>query len=361
MESVVNENDSFQIRLCKILNQNCLNKNMIVSPLSVYIILTVCANGAKGETLSQMIKTLSPKSKTISQLNKECLKIIQILSVTKSVKVANAVMSKIDIEKTFKDKCKQFQAEIDSLRSVSQVNKWCADKTNNKITEIIDSIDGVDVLLLNAVYFLCNWQKKFNKNYTHEAQFNCSDISTIQYQRMKFEDDKVLYAETIEYQIVQLDYVEKKLNAIIILPRQNNIDDFIQSLTQDKLKQMIKSMRKNMVVLYLPRFELKYQTTLENILSQMGMRDAFEKEKADFGDMVKNNSYSIDRITHKTYIKVDEEGTEAAAVTAVGASCSGLGPSKYYMDVNHPFLFIIRHSSLDEHYLFISKVEKVIN
>ena len=350
--------DSFQTSLIKLLSSQFQNKNIIISPLSIYLILSICSNGAVDETLSQMIKTLSPDGKTLSQINKECKKLLNTFSKSDSIKVANAIFSKLPIHKQFKDNVKQYSCSIDNLSSVSQINSWCSDHTNKKITKIIDSIDGMNILLINAVYFLCSWKKKFNKIYTQEKDFTKSDGTTIKCQMMHYEDEKILYSENNDYQIIQLDYAEKKLNAVIVLPK-GNIDTFIASLDQDKLNQMIKGMRKNKVSFTMPKFELEFQTTLDSLLPQLGMKDAFSSEKANFSNMIENGNYSIDRVTHKTYIRVDEDGTEAAAVTAVGASCSGMGSPVYYMRVNHPFLFIIRHSDFDNHYLFISKIENV--
>lgn len=356
MDSLIN--DSFQSSLIKLLNTKHINKNVIISPLSIYLILSICSNGAVDETLSQMLKTLSPKSKGLPQLNKECYKLLSTFSKSDSIKVANAIFSKLPILKQFKDNVKQFSCSIDTFSSVSQINSWCSDHTNKKITKIVDSIDGMNILLVNAVYFLCSWKKKFIKMYTREGHFTKSDGTNIKCQMMRYEDEKILYSQNDEYQIIQLDYAEKKLNAVIILPK-NNIDTFISSLDQAKLTQMIKGMRKNQVSLTMPKFELEFEITVESILPKMGMKDAFMSEKANFSNMIEKGNFSIDRVTHKTYIRVDEDGTEAAAVTAVGASCSGMGNITYYMRVDHPFLFIIRHSDFDEHYLFIAKIEHV--
>ena len=356
MDSLIN--DSFQSSLIKQLNTTHINKNVIISPLSIYLILSICSNGAVDDTLSQMLKTLSPKSKGLPQLNKECYKLLSTFSKSDSIKVANAIFSKLPILKKFKENVKQFSCSIDTLSSVSQINSWCSEHTNNKITKIVDSIDGMNILLVNAVYFLCSWKKKFIKMYTREGHFTKSDGTNIKCQMMRYEDEKILYSQNDEYQIIQLDYAEKKLNAVIILPK-NNIDTFISSLDQAKLTQMIKGMRKNQVSLTMPKFELEFEITVESILPKMGMKDAFMSEKANFSNMIEKGNFSIDRVTHKTYIRVDEDGTEAAAVTAVGASCSGMGNITYHMRVDHPFLFIIRHSDFDEHYLFIAKIEHV--
>lgn len=356
MDSLIK--DSFQSSLMKMINTTQINKNVIISPLSIYLILSICSNGAVDDTLSQMLKTLSPKSKDLAQLNKECYKLLSTFSKSDSIKVANAIFSKLPIMKKFKENVKQFSCSIDNLSSVSQINSWCSEHTNKKITKIVDSIDGMNILLINAVYFLCSWKKKFIKMYTREGNFTKSDSTIIKCQMMHYEDEKILYSENDEYQIIQLDYSEKKLNAVIILPK-TNIDTFISSLDQSKLTQMIKGMRKNKVSLTMPKFELEFEICVESFLPKMGMKDAFMSEKANFSNMIEKGNFSIDRVTHKTYIRVDEDGTEAAAVTAVGASCSGMGDTTCYMRVTHPFLFIIRHSDFDEHYLFISKIEHV--
>ena len=155
---------TFQTTIFSHLYQN-QNKNICISPLSIYQVISLVSNGASGKTQDEILKALVPDSsvnkKTQFKLNDVNNKIVKIYnSKNNYVKIANAVMTKQILKSSFLKMCKKYEAFVEPLKSVSQVNNWCSKKTNGKITEIIDSIDKVEMILLNAVYFKSDWQKK---------------------------------------------------------------------------------------------------------------------------------------------------------------------------------------------------------
>ena len=172
------------------------------------------------------------------------------------------------------------------------------------------------------------------------------------------------YYEDNKIQAIELPYVEDNMTALIILPREDiDINKYIISLdtNQDDLNSLIKKLRYVKVNLELPKFELEFSTSLKDILIDMGMETAFTNN-ADFSGLREEGNLKIDDVMHKTYLKVDEEGTEAAAITGISIMPTSAGPDVeivYQMKVNRPFLFFLRSRKLpiDNDLLFISKIE----
>ena len=219
------------------------------------------------------------------------------------------------------------------------------------------------MILLNAIYFKGEWKNKFNeKSTTKKAFYNKGTeikeidtmvkLSSFSY----YEDDKI--------QAIELPYEEDNMTALIILPREDiDINKYIISLdtNQDDLNALIKKLRYVKVNLELPKFELEFSTSLKDILIDMGMETAFTNN-VDFSGLREEGNLKIDDVMHKTYLKVDEEGTEAAAITGISIMPTSAGPDVeivYQMKVNRPFLFFLRSRKLpiDNDLLFISKIE----
>ena len=161
-----------------------------------------------------------------------------------------------------------------------------------------------------------------------------------------------------------MDYNSDHLKALIILPKSEiDINDYIQNLNVNKYSSIIKGLKNNKVIFSMPKFEIKYSNSVKEYLKYLGMIDAF-KENADFCLMKKGQKIFIQDVIHKTFIKVDEEGKESAAVTAVVMRTKCINqkpPEDIIMKVDHPFLFIIRTDNLPQGYdiLFISKIESL--
>ena len=169
------------------------------------------------------------------------------------------------------------------------------------------------------------------------------------------------YFENKDIQAIEIPYNKDKLNALIILPKtQNDINAYINNFTGDVYNSIIKGLQNNKIVLSLPKFEIRYEGEIKSVLMTMGMNQAFAN--ADFSVMKKEKDIFISRVIHKTFIKVDEQGTEAAAVTAVVMKrMMAKSAPPIIMNVNHPFLFIIRCPDLPSQHdiLFFSKVESL--
>ena len=361
---------SFQTSLFKEMNKKYINQNLIISPLSAYQILGLTANGARGQTLKEMLLALGNKDlKEINQINKAILNLVKNFT---TVDIANAIMSRFDPEKEFLSIAPKYGATIEPLISAGQVNKWCSKKTHGKINKILDELDKQTIIiLLNAVYFKGMWSKKFNKYLTSKRPFyNLNDKSkVIQVDRMSILEN-FKYYENNDLQIVELPYKQDSMSAVIILPNKNsNINEFISKLDDEILQNLFGNLRINEVHLDLPKFELTFDSTLNEFLNKLGMVVPFIKFSADFNglkDGREDGKYVyIDKVIQKTFLKVDEEGTEAAAVTMVIGKMKitsvKRAPKIYPMIVDRPFLFLLRNKNLPKNHelLFMSKIEEL--
>lgn len=343
----------FQLAIIRHINTKNLGKNIMVSPLSIYHILSLTSNGAANTTMVEMLQLLGHKSKL--EINKINSVISSVISQLTTVKSANAIFTKFKPEKSFMNLIKDYKSTIDDLISAEQVNSWCSKETNNTINKIIDDISGALMILINAIYFKGEWEKQFDVNLTQKATFLNFNKEEKITDFMNMKNDFAFY-EDEEIQAVQLNYNKDNLKALVILPLiEKDINNYINNFTKEKYANIIMNLNNKKIRLSLPKFEIKYEEELKEILISMGMKEAFGP--ADFSVMKKEKDINIAKVIHKTYIKVDEQGTVAAAVTAVVMRKTAMMVK--HMNVDHPFIFIIRCDNLPSGHdiLFFSKVE----
>ena len=350
--------NSFQLKIFQEINKINKGKNIMVSPFSIYHIVSLTANGAANKTLEQMLSALCHKDK--NEMNQDNKLISSAIMSFKSAEIANAVFTKFKPVDSFMEMVKVYKAKVDLLKDAAQVNTWCKNATHEKIPEIIDSLSDDDVMvLINAIYFKGIWQKSFDINKTFESDFmNFNKEPKL----VKFMNitESFGYFEDEELQAISLNYTSDNMRAFIILPKkETDINIYIQSLTLEKYYEILKKLENKKVIFSLPKFEINFGEELKPCFISLGMVDAFTNA-ADFSAMKADNSIKIGRIIHKTFINVDEKGTEAAAATAVVMRKKCMRPNNDpVMNVNHPFLFIIRADDLPSGHdiLFASKIE----
>ena len=361
-------NCSFQISLFNKLNKKNKEKNLTISPLSIFQALSLTANGAKSETQNELLKLLD--NKTMEEINMINQNILSIIKENSSLEIGNAIMSKLSPLPTFSNIAKEkYFSEIMPLNNVKQVNKWCEKKTHGKIKEIIDKLPpNIFMLILNAVYFKAQWVNQFpDYSTTKKSFFNCnSKNKEIKIDTM-INTDRFAYFEDSNLQSIELPFKKDFMSAIIILPKQNlDINEFIDIIDKDNeyIYSIIDNFKYSKVNIEMPRFEIEYKESLKEVLEDMGVKLAFSTI-ADFSNIRRQNDLMIDDIIHKTYLKVNEDGTEAAAITIVemveNAMEVIIEEKIYNMKINRPFLFIIRNNKLPKNYdiIFISKVEEI--
>ena len=302
-------------------------------------------------------------NKDLNELNKINLDILKVSKKFTTVEIANAVMTKFKPEKNFLNSVSKYEATVGTLKSASQVNKWCSIKTRGKIREIIKDIDPLTkMILLNAIYFKGEWLEEFNEKDTIKKPFyNLNDQSKVVQIDKMIKTDYSNYYYDNEIQMVELPYKKDSMSAIILLPKEKiNINNYISNLNDEKLQQTFKRMRNVKVHLELPKFELEFSSSLKSTLQKLGMLQPFNKSTADFSEMKKEKDIYIDEVIQKTYLKVDEKGTEAAAVSEVNSCVFSFREEKIEkIIINRPFLFLLRNEKLPKNYemMFMAKIE----
>ena len=350
--------NTFELKIFQEINKINIGKNIMISPISIYHILSLTTNGALNKTLEEMLKVLCHKN--LIDMNDNNKLISSLISKLKSIEFANAVFTKFKPETLFINMIKKYKATIDVLKDEAQINKWCNDTTHKKIPKIIDKLTDNDVMvLINAIYFNGKWEKSFDPKKSKKNGFMNYNKNPININFMNSTDD-FDYFENEQIQAISLNYNNDNMKALIILPKiEKDINNYIINFSQELYINIIKNLQNKKVVLNLPKFELNFEAELKDTFISLGMVEAFS-DSADFSSMTKQNNVKIGRIIHKTFISVDEKGTKAAAATAVVMTTLCFKPnSNVIMNVDHPFLFIIRNENLPNGFdmIFVSKVE----
>ena len=355
-------NCSFQISLFNQLIKKNKDINVSISPLSIFQALSLVTNGARGETQDELLKLLD--NKKMEELNSINLQILLLSKQFSSLEIANAIMTKLSPSMKFKNIAKDnYSAKIQPLRSVKQINKWCDKQTHGKIKNIIDELpENIFMVILNAIYFKGEWEITFSKELTTKKLFyNFNSQNQGKNVDMMNKVEHFSYFKDSNLQAIELNFKKDYMSALILLPNSNvNINDFIGILDKDNeyIYTIIDNLKYSKVNIEMPKFEINYKESLKNIFMDMGVKLPF-----DNSNIRTQNDLKIDEIIHKTYLKVYEDGTEAAAVTAIilFKAMAPIQEEIHDMIINRPFLFIIRNKKLPKNFdiVFISKIEEL--
>ncbi|XP_032007982.1 serpin-like protein HMSD isoform X1 [Hylobates moloch] len=363
MDALSEANGTFALNLLKKLGENNSN-NMFFSPLSMSSALAMVFMGAKGNTAAQMSQALCfskirGEDGDINQGFQSLLVAINRTDTKYVLRTANGLFGEksYDFLTGFTDSCGKFyQAKIkqldfvnDTEKSTTHVNSWVADKTKGKITEVLSphSVDSLTKLILvNAIYFKGSWNSPFEQHKTREMPFKISKNKEkpvqMMFQKSTFQ---MTYAKEILTKILLLPYVGEELNMIIMLPDENtDLKTVEKELSYERFIEwtMPDKMRKREMEIFLPRFKLEENYNMEHVLHSMGMVDAFEQGRADFSGMSSKKGLYLSKAMHKSFVEINEEGTEAAAATTLEITLlCGRCPLRFCAD--HPFLFFIQH------------------
>ncbi|MCX2741428.1 serpin family protein [Pontibacter anaerobius] len=340
--------------------------NVFISPLSISMALTMTYNGADGTTKEAMRQTLGFDLASDEDINKSYKELAALLKgIDKKVVFtsANSLWHNkdytlrtpfVELNKTYFDATVQ-GLNFSSPAAKDQMNNWVKEKTSGKITSIIEETSANDVLfLLNAIYFKGTWTYKFDKSLTKPGAFFLEDGSTVTHDFMWLKKGKYLSYEDASKRIIDLPYGNEQFSMTLVIPTgQHKVQDVVQELSAVNLKTWLASADTSGHELLMPKFKLEYKEKLNDMLTQLGMGVAFTGN-ADFSRMVEGNpGLAISKVMHKTFVEVNEEGTEAAAVTSVGIEVTSANPSPYRID--RPFIFMIREKSSNA-ILFIGKL-----
>jgi len=349
---LVNSNNGFGFNLFEtILAEEESTKNLMVSPLSVSQALSMTLNGARENTFEQMKQTLSFNSLTLDEINKSNLTLTSsLLSHDQSVtmQIANSIWHRNDCspKSQFVSNNKTFyDAEVNAFnplqpdKACKAMNDWVSKNTKGKIDRIIKEVTPDNVLfLINAIYFKAEWKTQFKKSSTKKMQFTLDNGEEKDVQTM-IGKVKLNYINKDQYSVVKLPYGSGKFNMLIFLPEEGISSDEIAPLLKNFDFQALNGSQYVEREIWLPKFEFSYERKINEDLIKLGMSDAFDAGKADFENMA-NVDLFISEVKHKTYIKTDEEGSEAAAATSVSMNFTSIGPEGIIM-IDRSFLFAI--------------------
>jgi len=343
------------------------NKNVVVSPFSVKMALSMAAQGANGKTLEEMNKVIGldeASNEYFRRLIEDAAKDGDI-----TLNIANSVWLRqgLKFNQEYLDILNQYyMAQASTLdfgnpSSKDTINKWVSEKTNGKIEEIVDKIEPLDIaFLINAIYFNANWSTPFEEGYTSKKDFTLLDGSKVKADLMS-KTAHLLYQENNEFQAVELPYGENERYVMrVYLPKEDvKFDKFVKGIDKESLQQWGGDFGSMKGVLELPKFKTEYSNSMKDILISMGIKEAFNSNSADFSKMVtvEGQNVYISEVMHKTYIDVNEKGTEAAAATSIEMSAtSAPQPEEMFeMIVDRPFVFTIDDKESGE-ILFIGAI-----
>jgi len=352
--SLVDADNKFGLELFRNVASMADNsENLMISPLSVALALAMTYNGAEGSTKTNMEKTLKVYGLTPQEINESYKKLVDALkSVDKKVllEIANAIYYRKDfqVEAKFISLNKNYYnsevspLDFNSPSAVKTINSWVEDKTNGKITTILDEITPSQVMfLLNAIYFKGLWKKEFDPRATGSFQFT-ADSGEKKQVPMMWRTDTLEYATNDIFSAIRLPYGKGNYSMFVFLPEAGRtLKDIEVRLDSENWESWMKEFMPSRVVdIRLPKFKFPYEIKLNDILSDMGMAVAFTGA-ADFTGINKSGGLKIDYVKHKSFIEVNEEGTEAAAVTIVAIDKTMAGPKKIPFYADRPFLFAI--------------------
>ena len=357
--SVVTANTQFGFNLFDEIRKTEQNKNIFISPFSVSLALAMTLNGAAGETEQAMTNTLQLQGLDSEAINVGYAGLRHTLLIADpkvTLAIANSLWARqgVPFNQNFLQRNAQFfGAEISTLdftnpRTVETINQWVDTNTNGKITKILDEIDPSKVLfLINAIYFKGTWQREFNPSRTRDGTFYLPNGNKKQVPMMR-QERQYPYYRGENFQAISLAYGDGRMRMYIFLPdRESDLNGLLENLNAESWENWMSRFHGQDVSLVMPKFKLEYERNLNDTLKALGMNIAFEPRLADFSRMadleILGENLYIGEVLHKTFVEVNEEGTEAAAVTSVGvAETSAVSPPPIPFIVDRTFFFAIR-------------------
>ena len=350
------QGNDFAFRFLENVNEST-SEDYVISPLSMQFLLGLILDGAKGQTADEICAVLGYGAGNVDGVNEFCQSLLkQLPELDKKTKLAlaNAVVANksFPLLDSYKSMVTEYyDAEVSNMdfsknkETTNKINKWCSDNTNGLIPEIIKNVSpSMLAYLMNATYFKSQWKEKFPKENTSKAPFTAIDGSKTTVQMMRNEKH-FYYQDNDVLRGVNLPYGNGAYSMMVILPAEGKtLEDVTEYLNAEKWAEFVRSMVRCDVDLWLPKFETKFEIKLNDILSAMGMPSAFDPMKADFTAMSKA-ALCLSLVKQNAVIKVDEEGTEAAAVSFAGMETAAAPGQHIVFHADKPFLYLITESS----------------
>jgi serine protease inhibitor len=367
-KSLVSSNNAFGFDIFRTINKSeNQDKNVFISPLSISLALAMTYNGADGDTKTEMQNTLRFPDLSADEINGYFQKLSNtLLNLDPTVKlgIANSIWYRDDfsvLPDFISINQSYYNAEVKALdfadnASVGKINGWAAEKTNDKIKKVIDNISPDMVMfLINAIYFKGEWKYDFDKDQTTQGTFNPagSGQSTIPFMHQK---GTFHYYSNDSLQLLEMPYGQGNFSMVVLLPKEGySVSALADKLTPEIWNGWLADTAKANVAVAMPKFKFEYERTLNEDLMGLGMVKAFGP--ADFSKINPTADLFISFVKHNSFVDVNEEGTEAAAVTVVSVVLTSLPQEPVFIPfiVDHPFIFAIRETTTNT-ILFMGKV-----
>jgi serine protease inhibitor len=366
---IIEADNDFGFRIFKLLNENAENTdNIFISPTSISLALAMTYNGAKGNTKTAMEEALQKSGLSVQEINEiyQSLSddLVQIdpevqLTIANSIWYKNTMNVEQDFITTNQNYYHAMVSPLDfsDPMSVNIINNWVATNTNNKIKTIIESISPFDrMFLINAIYFKGKWKYQFDESNTFDRNFYPDNEAELLSPFMYQETDLNIVSSDLLIG-AELPYGDGDFSMVILMPQSDKtIDDLLGEFTSSNWNQWIAQFElKTEMDLFIPKFKFEYKSHLKQELASLGMGIAFS-DQADFSGISTDENLFISDVLHKTFIEVNEEGTEAAAVTSVTVGTTSVGPINEFV-ADRPFLFVIKENSTNA-IVFMGRMNK---
>lgn len=369
-DAITNANNKFALDFYSFAKED--GKNVFFSPISIMTAFAIAYEGANGSTADEIQKVFKfasdeqeRKKQFQSFLNEFDNSDVMGSDSEYTLNMANAlwVANHFETKKEYIDTAKTYyDSRVDEVDFVTDsgantINDWVKSQTQNKIEELIkpeDTDEMTALIITNTIYFKGDWVRQFNPSFTQQANFYINEKETVRVEMMDLDKPMLNYAENDLMQMIQLPYKGDKVSMLVLLPKEiDGLDALEREMTVDNLTLWRNSLEETISGVYLPKFTTATEYDLKEILLLMGIRTAFDSRAADFSGISESDPIFIDSAIHKTFVSVDEKGTEAAAATGITGKLQSGPPNMFRAD--HPFVFIIQDDS-NGNILFIGRV-----
>ena len=354
---IVDNANAFAFRIFSRVSQAEESKNVFISPLSIATALTMAYNGTNTSTREAFRKTLDfgvLSDEEINQSYQSLSRLLVEIDPGVQFRAANSLWhnQRLDLQKPFELASQTyFDATTRGLNfadpnAKNVINEWVAKKTNGKIKDLVDNVTPEHLLfLINALYFKGTWTYAFDKTKTADGSFALEAGGAATAKFMVLEKVTFRRYQDATKQLVELPYGNQQFSMVFIVPTgRQQVADLVGELSSTNLDQWLNQANSTELDLYVPKFTFSYGKKLNDILSQMGLAEAFGSN-ADLSRMIEGfgqGDAKIDEVMHKAFVEVNEEGTTAAAATSVGVVPVSLPPS---IRLDRPFVFLIREKA----------------
>lgn len=353
-ERAAHADNAFGFNLLAETRKALPGRNVFQSPVGMALALAMAGNGARGQTLQQMAATLQLEGVPPAGWNEgNKLLLAHLLALDPKIKleIANSLWTQAGapIKPAFISDCqKSYQAEVAAVdfikpATVKRINDWVNQGTHGKITSLFDPPLSPDLrlILVDAIYFKGNWEKPFDKKLTRDQPFTLRGGQAATHPRMS-RKERMRYLESPGFQAVELPYAGRQASLYVFLPKEN-LDKFLADLTPENWEKWMTQFRLREGTLELPRFKLENKYELTGELKALGMPRAFSRQ-AEFAG-ISDEPLLISQVVQKTFVEVNEAGTEAAAASGIGMRALAVrAPAEppFTMIVDRPFYVAIR-------------------